>query len=262
MALWTFTLLPRGAVSLSIIVWQNAVQIRWWSQVSAQKTFQSEWWQVRKKIQTFSVWTKRHLLTGLWWVLVSFQLLSLRVDSLQYLFILSVCSMLQKGQSGESFALTAHAMWFALWGQDSLGWTSVQRQGAFPGIGTNYQMYKRSLWFSQDDFAWIHHSKLCPPRLVEASLCWASLITWFHLALLWHFTIISLFQYYFTSVSCQGCFRSVAVLRGEPWSFAWAQHFRCNVQEGRLVLRFVTWIIEMCYDYSMTAMMLLMNINE
>lgn len=83
MALWTFTLLPRGAVSLSIIVWQNAVQIRWWSQVSAQKTFQSEWWQVRKKIQTFSVWTKRHLLTGLWWVLVSFQLLSLRVGSLQ-----------------------------------------------------------------------------------------------------------------------------------------------------------------------------------
>lgn len=37
----------------------------------------------------------------------------------------------------------------------------------------------------------------------------------------------------------KGCFRSVAVLSGEPWSFAWAQHFRCNVQEGRLVLRFV-----------------------
>eukprot|EP00435_Cladocopium_sp_Y103_P039626 s1473_g10.t1 len=37
----------------------------------------------------------------------------------------------------------------------------------------------------------------------------------------------------------KGCFESVAVLSGEPWSFAWAQHFRCNVQEGRLVLRFV-----------------------
>eukprot|EP00434_Breviolum_minutum_P008619 symbB.v1.2.007601.t1/scaffold460.1/size201776/8 len=37
----------------------------------------------------------------------------------------------------------------------------------------------------------------------------------------------------------QECFRSVAVLSGAPWDFAWSQHFRCNVKEGRLVLHFV-----------------------
>ena len=35
------------------------------------------------------------------------------------------------------------------------------------------------------------------------------------------------------------CFRSVAVLSGAPWEFAWSQHFRCNAKEGRLVLHFV-----------------------
>jgi len=37
----------------------------------------------------------------------------------------------------------------------------------------------------------------------------------------------------------QECFRSVAVLSGAPWEFAWSQHFRCNAKEGRLVLHFV-----------------------
>ncbi|CAK9044933.1 unnamed protein product [Durusdinium trenchii] len=35
------------------------------------------------------------------------------------------------------------------------------------------------------------------------------------------------------------CFQTVAVLTGEPWDYAWAQPFRCNTHEGRLVLRFV-----------------------
>lgn len=37
------------------------------------------------------------------------------------------------------------------------------------------------------------------------------------------------------------CFQTVAVLSGEPWDFAWAQHFSCNTREGRLVRRFEPW---------------------
>ncbi|CAJ1348349.1 unnamed protein product [Effrenium voratum] len=35
------------------------------------------------------------------------------------------------------------------------------------------------------------------------------------------------------------CFDRVAVLSGDAWAFAWNQRFKCNPQDGRLVLKFV-----------------------
>ena len=216
---------------------------------------------VRKQIQNFFR-TKGRLLAGLWqWIQ--------RTSP----FLLSVC-LLEKGQSWESFALTA------LTAYAPCGLRAEDKTPLAELLSKDKASFQRLVkpfvngptghcdWFRQDDFACLNSSQsweLCPPILVEVSLCRASFITWFHLALLWHLTCFTAEYYYlplllfihiyyisilyFTSVSCQGCFRSVAVLSGEPWSFAWAQHFRCNVQEGRLVLRFVTWISVLCSCY-------------